>query len=161
VPNGVTSGCGGASYCPAQGTTREQMAVFVLRAKEGKITRCAQRRPCSATRRDSPSVPGSKSRARRNGCGGEPRPQSLSREQMALFVLRTLEPGEQPAACVPPNLFDDVPETSPFCPFIEELARRGVVGGCAQALYCPAGDVSREQMAVFLSVTFGLGLYGP
>ena len=32
---GVTSGCGGGNYCPAASTTREQMAVFLLLAKEG------------------------------------------------------------------------------------------------------------------------------
>src|SRR6185369_8245233 len=32
---GVTGGCGGSSFCPADGARREQMAVFVLVAKEG------------------------------------------------------------------------------------------------------------------------------
>jgi hypothetical protein len=43
----------------------------------------------------------------------------------------------------------------------EELARRGVVSGCAPQRYCPADAVTREQMAVFLTQTFGLTLYGP
>ena len=47
------------------------------------------------------------------------------------------------------------------CRWIEELARRGVVSGCAQGLYCPTAPVTREQMAVFLTGTFGLTLYGP
>ena len=54
-----------------------------------------------------------------------------TREQMAVFVLTAREPaGYTPPACVPPNLFTDVPETSPFCRWIEELATRGVVTGC-------------------------------
>jgi hypothetical protein len=80
---------------------------------------------------------------------------------MAVFVLRTLDPRLDPPACVPPNLFDDVPETSPFCRWIEELARRGVVTGCGGGNYCPLDPVSREQMGVFISVTFGLMAYGP
>ena len=79
----------------------------------------------------------------------------------AVFVLRALDPALNPPACAPPNDFADVPETSPFCPWIEELARRGVVGGCGGGNYCPAAPVSREQMGVFLSLTFDLRLYGP
>jgi hypothetical protein len=35
------------------------------------------------------------------------------------------------------------------------------VGGCGGGNYCPTAPVTREQMGVFLSVTFGLVLYGP
>jgi hypothetical protein len=54
-----------------------------------------------------------------------------------------------------------VPASSPFCKWIEELARRGVVTGCGGGNYCPTNPVTREQMGVFISVTFGLNLYGP
>jgi len=33
--DGITSGCGGGNYCPNNGTTRAQMAVFLLRSKHG------------------------------------------------------------------------------------------------------------------------------
>jgi hypothetical protein len=38
-----------------------------------------------------------------------------------------------------------------------------VVGGCATnpLRYCPNDPVTREQMGVFISATFGLTLYGP
>jgi hypothetical protein len=35
VARGVTAGCGGGNYCPDSPITREQMAVFLLVAKEG------------------------------------------------------------------------------------------------------------------------------
>ena len=79
---------------------------------------------------------------------------------MAVFVLRTLDPALTPPACAPPNIYNDVPETSPFCRWIEELTNRGVVTGCGGGNYCPASPVTREQMGVFLSLTFGLTLYG-
>jgi len=69
-------------------------------------------------------------------------------------------PGYMPPACTTP-MFNDVPASSPFCRWIEELARRGVVTGCGNGAYCPTADVSREQMSVFLASTFGLTLYGP
>jgi hypothetical protein len=87
----------------------------------------------------------------------------VTREQMAVFVLRTADPASSPPACVAGGeIFDDVPASSPFCRWIEELARRGVVTGCSASppLYCPSEPVTREQMAVFISVTFGLSLYG-
>src|SRR5262245_47571635 len=146
------------------------MAVFVLKAKEEPryyAPFCVQsmaRFPDVPF--DSPFCSWIEELARRgvtSGCGGgnycptEP----VTREQMAVFVLRTLDPALNPPACVPPNLFDDVPESSGFCRWIEELARRGVVSGCAPSLYCPTQPVTREQMSVFLTVTFGLTLYGP
>ena len=33
--DGITSGCGGNNYCPTEVVTRAQMAVFLLRAKNG------------------------------------------------------------------------------------------------------------------------------
>jgi hypothetical protein len=97
-----------------------------------------------------------------SGCGGGNYcpTSAVTREQMAVFVLRTLDPALTPPACTVP-LYNDVPASSGFCPWIEELTRRGVVTGCGGGAYCPTGAVTREQMGVFISVTFGLTLYGP
>jgi len=164
---GVTGGCGGTNYCPSTVTTRDQMSVFVLVAKEGAgYTPVACGTPVFA------DVPASnpfcrfiEELSRRGvvgGCGGNNYcPTSpVTREQMAIFVLRTLDPALNPPACVAPNMFADVPETSPFCRWIEELANRGVVTGCGGSNYCPTATVTREQMGVFISATFGLALYG-
>ena len=87
---------------------------------------------------------------------------ATARAQMAVFVLVAKEgAGYVPPACGATPMFADVPATNPFCRWIEELARRGVVGGCGGGNYCPTAAVTREQMGVFLSVTFGLALYGP
>jgi hypothetical protein len=165
--NGITGGCGPTTYCPASATTREQMAVFVLVAREGS----GYAPPACTTPvfNDVPAASGFcrwvEELARRGvvaGCGGgnycpgDP----VTREQMAIFVLRTLDPALSPPACAPPNLFADVPETSAFCRWIEELANRGIVTGCGGGNYCPGQPVTREQMGVFLTVTFGLTLYG-
>jgi hypothetical protein len=47
-------------------------------------------------------------------------------------------------------MFNDVSADSPFCPYIEEMARRGITTGCAPGLFCPRNFVTREQMAVFV-----------
>ena len=57
----------------------------------------------------------------------------------------------QPPACVAGSeMFHDVPASSGFCAWIEELARRGITGGCGGGNYCPNDPVTRQQMAVFL-----------
>jgi hypothetical protein len=96
------------------------------------------------------------------GCGGGRfcPANPVSRAQMPIFMLKTLDPTFDPPACTTP-MFVDVPATSPYCKWIEELARRGVVSGCGGGNYCPSNPVTRAQMGVFISATFGLTLYGP
>ena len=166
--HGVTGGCSATSYCPANATTREQMAVFVLVAKEGGTYApppCAPPNTFADVPETSGFCPWIEELARRGvvgGCGGGNYcPGSpVTREQMSVFVLLTLDPTMNPPPCGTP-MFLDVPASSGFCRWIEELARRGVVTGCGGGNYCPLNPVTREQMGVFISVTFGLTLYGP
>ena len=164
---GVTGGCNASDYCPGKDTTREQMSVFVLIAKEG-----AGYAPPACTTpvftdvpAGNPFCPFIEELFRRgvvSGCGGGNYCPGtpVTREQMAIFVLRTLDAALNPPACATP-VFNDVPASSPFCRWIEELFRRGVVTGCAPGQYCPNNPVTREQMGVFITATFGLTLYGP
>lgn len=164
---GVTAGCTPSAYCPAAATTREQMAVYVLRSGEGPdfVPAACVSAPFTDVPAASPFCRWIRELAARgivSGCGGGSYCPTapVTREQMALFVLRTLDPALTPPACGAP-IFGDVPASSPFCRWIEELFRRGVVTGCGGGNYCPDQPVTREQMGVFLTVTFGLTLYGP
>jgi len=165
---GITGGCAAGQYCPGVSTPREQLSVFVLVAREGAGYLPPACAPPSMFIDVPPSHPFCRfieELARRNvvaGCGGGSFcPGSpVTREQMALFALRTLDPALAPPACSTPSLFADVPASSPYCRWIEELARRHVVAGCGGGNYCPADPVTREQMGVFISLTFGLTLYG-
>ena len=72
----------------------------------------------------------------------------------AVFLLRARDgSGYTPPPCGP-AAFLDVPCSSPFAPWIEELVRRAVTAGCGAGRYCPAQAVSRAEMAVFLMKTF-------
>jgi hypothetical protein len=163
----ITGGCTASEYCPGSTTTREQMAAFVVAAASGPLFVPA---PCGPTPMFadvpiiSPFCPSIEELARRGvvaGCAPTlycPN-AAVTREQMAVFVLRGQDGAANPPACGTP-IFNDVPASSPFCRWIEELARRGVVTGCGGGNYCPAAPVTREQMAVFIAGTFALALYG-
>jgi len=97
------------------------------------------------------------------GCGGTSYcvNDSITRAQMSVFVLLAKEgAGYQPPACTTP-VFTDVPAADPFCRWIEELARRGVVSGCGGNAFCPSSAVSRAQMSVFLLRTLDPALSPP
>jgi hypothetical protein len=167
---GITGGCSGNLYCPANATTREQMAVFVLLSKEG----AGYAPPACSAPNTFDDVPASSAFCRWieelerrgvvSGCGGNNYcpTQAVTRDQMSVFVLRTLDPNLNPPNCVAGSeRFADVPASNIFCRWIEELARRNIVGGCGGNNYCPTSPVTRDQMGVFLAGTFGLTLYGP
>ncbi len=167
--NGVTAGCGdGTTFCPSDDVTRQQMAVFLLKALEGSdyvppacVTEVFTDVPCS-----SPFAPWINELAARSvtaGCGDGTTycPTDVTnRQQMAVFLLKTKEGSSYvPPACTVES-FGDVPCSSPFSSWIYELVDRGVTAGCGSGNYCPTSSVARQQMAVFLVKTFGLLLYG-
>ncbi|HET9208885.1 MAG TPA: S-layer homology domain-containing protein, partial [Thermoanaerobaculia bacterium] len=160
---GVTTGCGNGNYCPGAPMTRDEMALFLLRAKEGGSyvpPACATPMfadvPCS-----NPYAPWINELVRRGvtaGCGGGNYcpGTSVTRSQMAVFLLATFQgQGWSPPACSTPT-FADMPCSSPFAPWIDEIARRGITAGCGGGNYCPNDVVNRDQMAVFLATTFSL-----
>ncbi|HET8645846.1 MAG TPA: S-layer homology domain-containing protein, partial [Vicinamibacteria bacterium] len=159
---GVTAGCGGGNYCPDHAVTREQMAVFLLRALEGPaylpppcITPTYADVPCS-----SPYARWIEELVRRSVTGGcsatDYCPTSpVTREQMAVFLLRTrFGPSYLPSSCVTPT-FTDVPCSSLYARWIYDLVARGITGGCGAGAYCPTLSVTRGQMSAFLAATFG------
>jgi hypothetical protein len=164
---GVTAGCTATTYCPDGSTTREQMAVFLLRAREGGgftpppcTTAPFPDVPCASP--FAPWVQELVARGITSGCGGGlycPT-NPVTREQMAVFLLKTLEgAGFTPPPCTTAS-FTDMPCASPFAAWVQELVARGITAGCGGGLYCPTNPVTRGQMAVFLTKTFALSLYG-
>jgi photosystem II stability/assembly factor-like uncharacterized protein len=162
---GVTSGCSTSplTYCPDMVVTRDQMAVFLLRAKHGDTYV-----PPAATGVFG-DVPADSWAAKwieqlaeegiTSGCGnGNYCPtQPVTRDQMAVFLLVA----KHGTGLVPPEatgVFEDVPADSWAARWIEQLAEEGITSGCSTSpmLYCPTTPVTRDQMAVFLVETFNL-----
>ena len=159
--NGITLGCGNESYCPEASVTRAEMALFLLRSKHGSAWV-----PPAATGTVFSDVPidhwaGAYIEALAAegitlGCAvNQYCPENLvSRAEMALFLLRT----KHGSGWVPPaatgTVFADVPLGHWAGDFIEALAAERITLGCAAGLYCPAGNVTRSEMAIFLTRTF-------
>jgi hypothetical protein len=160
---GVTSGCGNGNFCPTATVTREQMSVFMLRAKYGPSYM-----PPNAVGLFA-DVPVSHWAARwieqaaREGiilackprmfCPGVP----VTRDNMAVFLLKA----KYGSGYIPPRamgIFKDVPVSNWAAPWVEKLSADGITAGCSVSprKYCPAGTVTREQMAVFLVRNFNL-----
>lgn len=164
---GITNGCGGTPplYCPGAFVSRDQMAVFLLRAMHGSTYQ-----PPAAIGYfvDVPVnhwAAGWIERLRgegiTNGCAANPArycpSDVVSREQMAIFLLRA----KYGVSYTPPpaiGVFADVPANHWAAAWIEQLSREGITSGCSSspALYCPGNPVTREQMAVFLVRAFAL-----
>ncbi|MGH9381586.1 MAG: GDSL-type esterase/lipase family protein [Thermoanaerobaculia bacterium] len=100
------------------------------------------------------------------GCGSSQFcPNAVNdRAQIAVFLLKAAEgAGYTPPPCTPgAPLFGDVPVSSPFCQWIEELVGRGVTAGCGGGNYCPSDAVTRASMAALLLKTReGIGYVPP
>ncbi len=161
VTNDVAAGVGNGNFGVDQSALREQMAVFLLKAKHGI---CFTPVSCIGAFADVPCTSPFSGWIEQllwegitGGCGGNNfcPTSSVRRDQMAVFLLKA----EHGPAYVPPpctGIFADVPCSSPFAAWIEQLFHEGVTGGCGGGNYCPANPNTRGQMAVFFVKTFGL-----
>ena len=167
VEAGVTGGCvaNPPAYCPDAPVSRGQGAVLLLRALHGAGYAPP---PAEGMFADvpvtHPLAPWIEQLAREGiagGCGASPvrfcPDAAVTRGQAAILLLRAVH-GREYAPPVATGTFADVPSTHPLAPWIEDLARSGVTGGCGASplRYCPDVAVTRGQVAVLLVRAFGL-----
>ena len=163
--HGVSAGCGLGSYCPASPVTRAQMAVLLLKGEHGGGY---QPPPCAGTVFTDVPCPGGQNvdwinqlaaEGITGGCGsGLFCPAALlTRQQMAVFLLKGKHGGAyQPPPCAA-TIFTDVPcAGAPFVDWINQLSAEGITAGCGGGNYCPVAVTPRGQMAAFLVNTFSL-----
>ncbi len=168
--SGITAGVGGGNYGRNDPVTRAQLAVFLLTSKFG-----AGYVPPAATGTvfgdvhvgdfaagwiEDLSIRGITS-----GCGGGnycPNAPVTRAEIAIQLLLSEHGPAYLPPTCT--GVFTDVacsPSPAFAVDWIEQLYREGITGGCDVDRYCPEGIVTRGQVAVFLTSTFGLSLFRP
>lgn len=78
---------------------------------------------------------------------------SLMVSILALAAVPGVAQTDPIPACDPADerMFADVPADHVFCGVIEEMARLGITAGCGGENYCPGSQVSRAQMAAFIT----------
>ena len=163
----VTAGCGSGNYCPSSSIRRDQMAVFLIKAKRG-----ANYTPPTATGIFSDVPPGAfgadyVEEQNREGimtscgtppCGAFNPSGNVTRADMASFLIHAQRgPGFQPPPATG-TIFTDVHPGDYNADYIEQLYNEGITGGCQSSppKYCPTSPNTRGQMAVFMNKTFQL-----
>jgi predicted small lipoprotein YifL len=159
----ITLGCDteGLRFCPTATVTREQMAAFIIRA----LGNFNPPTPSSQRFLDVPPtntfyafIDDMAIRGVTLGCNATGPlycpSANVTREQMAAFIIRAI--GNPNPVMPQSQRFLDVLPSNTFYAFIDDMAIRGITLGCNAVgpLYCPSMDVSRGQMAAFLTRTF-------
>ena len=158
---GITAGCAASplQYCPNSTATRDEMAVFIITAIEGGETFSYTTTPyftdVPATDPFFKFVQKMKDLGITSGCSATMYcpDDPVTRGEMAVFIILgrygainfSALPGYSAT-----QIFSDVPPSSPFYPFIQEMAETGITGGCGSGMYCPNAALTRGQMAVFV-----------
>ncbi len=174
---GIMPGCAPQTpsfdFCPSDFVTRRSMAGFIERAVHGPLT------PPPVYQGEFDDVllgsfnadyiQGLVDDGITAGCNTTPPlycpDTQIPREQMAVFILLAEHGGSyRPPDCTT-QIFDDVPCSSQFAPWVNQLFTEGITAGCSTspALFCPNpaastppsnGLATNAQMAVYLSVAF-------
>ncbi|MBI4910130.1 MAG: SBBP repeat-containing protein [Acidobacteria bacterium] len=155
---GVTTGCGANIYCPDENVTRWQMAVFLVR---GMIGSDDFPYPTTPYFNDVPATHGQFKWIQKlrelgitTGCSDNlycP-DATVSRGQMAVFLIRARYGNNftfrQTA------YFTDVPANNSFFQYVQKMRQTGITTGCSASTFCANDNITRGQMAVFLTRGF-------
>ena len=176
---GITTGCAvnPLRYCPDRGVTRAEMAVFILRAKDGLATPIPDPEnvgifadvPTTGKEWMKPWIEEFYGQGITTGCAVNPLKfcpeRGITRAEMAVFLLRALNgPGTPTPSPAYVNTFVDVPTPGKewMKPWIEYFYEKGYTTGCGgtpgvDLRYCPDRGANRAEMATFIDRIFGFG----
>ncbi|MBL0348694.1 S-layer homology domain-containing protein [Candidatus Villigracilis affinis] len=79
---------------------------------------------------------------------------AITRAEMSIFLLRSKFGNTYTPAAATGTTFNDVPADYWAASWIEQLALMQVTSGCGNGGFCPEGQVTRDQMAVFIQRMF-------
>jgi uncharacterized repeat protein (TIGR01451 family) len=160
----VTRGCGEGNFCPSATIDRAQMAIMIVRAKYGPsyVPPSAAGLFSDVVVSDTDTTADYIEQLYRDGvvagCGTNPLrycPGDLvNRAQMAVFLAKGLGIPTAPDT----GYFTDVSGTiyAGFAPYAEALFNEGITAGCGDHIFCPATDITRDQLAVWITKALGL-----
>jgi hypothetical protein len=153
---GITNGCGPTTYCPQTAVTRAEMAVFIVRMMLGTGSFPYDPTPYFS---DVPVGAFAFEYIQKfyelgitAGCGpGLFCPnETVSREQMAVFIIKGRYGASTTFDYTPVPYFTDVPTGAFAFNYIQRMKEDGITDGCSATLYCPTNPVLRGDMAIFI-----------
>ena len=159
---GYTTGYGVGTFAPELPVTREQMAAFIIRAKDGEppTDYCSVGPPFPDCSTDSWSCKYIKRLSELGlttgyGITGLYMPAlNVTRAQMAAFMVRAVEGEPVADYCSSSVPFTDVTASDWSCIYIKRLYELNITTGYGDGRYGPDDLVTRAQMAVFLGRAF-------
>lgn len=163
----VTRGCGGGNYCPNNTVTRAEMAVTIVRGIHGPdftpppAIGIFADVVISDTDTTADYIEQLFNDGVTTGCAaGPPRlycPTALvNRAQMAVYIsVGILLPPVSPAT----GYFTDMAGYHWADGYAEALFNAGITAGCGSHLFCPATNITRGQLAVWLVKGLGIPYY--
>jgi hypothetical protein len=157
---GVTKGCTTTTFCPTLQLTRGQTAAFLVRAVLNTDVFAFSFVPYFE---DVPAlhpyfkyIQKLRELNLTSGCAVAPArfcpDAEVTRRQVAKFIINARFGAQFPWGAAP--LFEDVPGTDPMFSFIQRFRELGMTSGCSATAFCPEGNVTRADMAVFLGRAF-------
>ena len=87
------------------------------------------------------------------GCGNDDYCPTVivTRDQMAILIVRMVYNGNDNFTYSPTPYFSDVPTTAFGFKWIQKLFELGITASCGNGDYCPTLNVTRDQMAIFIT----------
>ena len=163
----ITRGCGGGNFCPDANITRAEMAITIVRAMYGPdyapppAVGLFGDVEISDTNTTADYIEQLYNDGIVAGCSSSPLlycPTDLvNRAQMAVFVAGALNIPVAPET----GYFTDVSGTaySWAAPYAEALFNEGITAGCGDHIFCPATEITRAQLSVWLVSALGIPYY--
>ena len=152
VDRGITRGTGPGKFSPTKPVTRQQMAVFLYKARNGSASppgcRTAPYRDVPASSAYCGSIAWLKAQGITAGGTRFDPTSSVTREAMAVFVAKLGGGGAAPACTAKPA--PDVAVSSTYCGSIAALAREGIAPVYSDGSFRPSKAATRGATATFL-----------
>jgi hypothetical protein len=157
----ITTGCTPTQFCPNDLVTREQLSVLIIRSMLGNTftyTTTPYFTDVPAASVYFPFIQKLVDLGIAHGCTpttfcpGNPVPRM---DASVLVVRGKLESlfGDKFTYPTAP-FFTDVPPTLPQFPYIQKMYELGLTSGCTATQFCPNNNLTRQEIAVFLTRAF-------
>ncbi len=174
LSNDIATGCGNGRFCPNQVTSRESAVLWLLKAANGG----SYTPPTAGVQHfddvdiGSTVVFGDGDFAAdwiedlflpfeiSEGCDAGPDnfcpTQALTREQLAILILKARYGGSYTPPAATGTVFNDVAQSDFAAAWMEDLFNQGFTQGCDGDNYCPKSVVTAAEFARVLALAFGL-----